>query len=73
MRAKERVLGKLYGMFCRGLYGLGIDQESRENLRVLKKDLKKRSAVIYFNHIALCDGPLVFGFLSFSSYSKRRI
>lgn len=57
--ARYRALGRALSAVANRLYGYRVGPEGRENLALLKECLKRYSAVVYFNHLFLGDGPLV--------------
>jgi hypothetical protein len=56
-------LGKVLGVAAQLLYGYRVGPEEEENLALLRDYLKRHSAIVYFNHLFLGDGPLVITFL----------
>ena len=52
-------LGKALGAVANRLYGYQVKPEDKENLALLRDHLRRHSAVVYFNHLFLGDGPLV--------------
>ena len=55
--------GKALGAAARCLYRYKISPQDRENISLLRNHLRHHSAVVYFNHLFLGDGPLVIAFL----------
>ncbi|HID87292.1 MAG TPA: hypothetical protein EYP55_07920 [Anaerolineae bacterium] len=56
-------MGKALSLAARRLYGYRVGAEEGENLALLRDRLRRHSAVVYFNHLFLGDGPLVITFL----------
>ena len=66
-----RALGKALGAAASRLYGYRVRPEDEENLALLREHLRRHSAVVYFNHLFLGDGPLVITCLLYTSPSPR--
>ncbi len=56
-------LGKALGAAAQRLYGYRVGPDEKENLALLRDYLQRHSAIVYFNHLFLGDGPLVITFL----------
>lgn len=56
-------MGRALGAAASRLYGYRVRPEDEENLALLRDHLRRHSAVVYFNHLFLGDGPLVIAFL----------
>lgn len=56
-------LGFLSWLAMERFYHLEVSQETKTNVQKLKEHLQQGSAIVYFNHICLDDGHLLYSFL----------
>lgn len=59
----QKTVGRGFSRICRLAWGLETSSESQVNLEAVNDHLRTGSAVCFFNHLTLADGPIAITFL----------